>query len=363
MKSLLEEMEPFNPPKTAEPVLKLREVKKHYEVGGRFFQIRSTSKGTVKAVDGVTLSVDRGYTMGVVGESGCGKTTLIRTIMGLLAPTSGEILLDNRPLKAGVDRRPLPTIKKLQMVFQNPEASLNPRQTVAQAVQRPMVKLQDMTAEQIVTRTFELLDAVNLPASFYNRLPSELSGGEKQRVAIARAFAADPRVVLLDEPLSALDVSVQASLINLLFDLQRRLHTTYLFISHDLAAVQHLSDWIAVMYLGRIVETGRSDDVFNPPYHPYTEALLSAIPIADPDVAQQHIRLEGSVPSALAIPPGCPFHTRCPRVLGALCREEAPSWQDGEDGHGIWCHIPLEKLAAIQPVAFTREETTEGTLP
>jgi peptide/nickel transport system ATP-binding protein len=332
-------------------------------VGGRFFQIRPTSKGTVKAVDGVTLSVDRGYTMGVVGESGCGKTTLIRTIMGLLAPTSGEILLDNRPLKAGVDRRPLPTIKKLQMVFQNPEASLNPRQTVAQAVQRPMVKLQDMTAEQIVTRTFELLDAVNLPASFYNRLPSELSGGEKQRVAIARAFAADPRVVLLDEPLSALDVSVQASLINLLFDLQRRLHTTYLFISHDLAAVQHLSDWIAVMYLGRIVETGRSDDVFNPPYHPYTEALLSAIPIADPDVAQQHIRLEGSVPSALAIPPGCPFHTRCPRVLGALCREEAPSWQDGEDGHGIWCHIPLEKLAAIQPVAFTREETTEGTLP
>ena len=306
----------------------------------------------MKAVNGISLRLNKGFTMGIVGESGCGKTTLIRTIMGLLPLTSGEIRLDDKVLPPRVEERSSNTLKKLQMVFQNPEASLNPRQTVAQAIQRPIILLNALSSEQVVNRTYELLEAVNLPASYYNRMPAELSGGEKQRVAIARAFAADPSVVLLDEPLSALDVSVQASLLNLLFDLQSRNMTTYLFISHDLATVQHLSDWIAVLYLGRIMETGQSGNVFSPPYHPYTEALLSAIPVADPNIKQQHIRLEGSVPSAMEIPSGCPFHTRCPRCLGALCETETPPWQEGEDGHGIWCHIPMDELARIQASAF-----------
>lgn len=340
----------YPPPAASEEVLTIQELNKHYPVGGSLFT-RNTNQ-VVKAVNGISLTLNKGFTMGIVGESGCGKTTLIRTIMGLLPLTSGEIRLNDQVLPSRVEERPLATLQKLQMVFQNPEASLNPRQTVAQAIQRPMILLHSLSEEQIITRTFELLTAVNLPASYYNRLPAELSGGEKQRVAIARSFAADPSVVLLDEPLSALDVSVQASLINLLFDLQTKNLTTYLFISHDLATVQHLSDWIAVLYLGRIMETGHAASVFAPPYHPYTEALLSAIPVADPNVKQQHIRLEGSVPSAMEIPSGCPFHTRCPRRLGQLCATELPPWQEGDDGHGIWCHIAMTELARIQDKAF-----------
>ena len=339
----------YPPPAASEEVLTIQELNKHYPVGGSLFT-RNTNQ-VVKAVNGISLTLNKGFTMGIVGESGCGKTTLIRTIMGLLPLTSGEIRLNDQILPSRVEERPLATLQKLQMVFQNPEASLNPRQTVAQAIQRPMILLHSLSDEQIITRTFELLTAVNLPASYYNRLPAELSGGEKQRVAIARSFAADPSVVLLDEPLSALDVSVQASLINLLFDLQTKNLTTYLFISHDLATVQHLSDWIAVLYLGRIMETGHAASVFAPPYHPYTEALLSAIPVADPNVKQQHIRLEGSVPSAMEIPSGCPFHTRCPRRLGQLCATELPPWQEGDDGHGIWCHIAMTELARIQDKA------------
>lgn len=345
--------ETFPKPEDAHPVLSVSDLNKHYQAHTSFFQLGTKRKKRVRAVNGVSLTLQKGFTMGIVGESGCGKTTLMRTIMGLLAPTSGEVILDAENLPPSIGQRPLGTLRKLQMVFQNPDASLNPRRTIAQSIQRPMARLKQMDAEAIITRTFSLLKAVNLPASYYNRLPAELSGGEKQRVAIARAFAADPEVVLLDEPLSALDVSVQASLINLLFDLQARHRTTYLFISHDLAAVQHLSDWIAVMYLGRIMETGSAEMVFAPPYHPYTEALLSAIPVADPAVEQQHIRLEGSVPSAMEIPAGCPFHTRCPRKLGVECETQVPPWQEGDGGHGIWCHIPLETLTTIQAAAFT----------
>jgi peptide/nickel transport system ATP-binding protein len=242
------------------------------------------------------------------------------------------------------------------MVFQNPDASLNPRRTIAHAIQRPMARLEGIKHRQIISRTFELLEAVHLPPTYYNRYPAELSGGEKQRVAIARAFAAEPRVVLLDEPLSALDVSVQAALINLLFDLQAAHQTTYLFISHDMAAVQHLSDWIAVMYLGRIMETGSTDAVFSPPYHPYTEALLSAIPVADPGIRQEQIRLEGSVPSAMEIPPGCPFQTRCPRKIGEICATEAPPDQQLANGHRILCHIPAGELVKLQANVFKNEK-------
>lgn len=338
-----------------EMALTIDSLDKFYAVNNGF--MAGGMKGEVKAVNNITLKLRRGFTMGIVGESGCGKTTLIRTIMGILAPTSGEIMLDEESLPATVQDRSRQTLRKLQMVFQNPDASLNPRRTIAHAIQRPMVRLKGIDGKRMVSRTFELLEAVNLPASYYNRYPSELSGGEKQRVAIARAFAADPQVVLLDEPLSALDVSVQAALINLLFELQSAHRTTYLFISHDMAAVQHLSDWIAVMYLGRIMETGSTDQVFSPPYHPYTEALLSAIPVADPEVRQEQIRLEGSVPSAMEIPPGCPFHTRCPRKLGAICETESPPSRETAGGHRIVCHIPPELLASMQASVFqTREE-------
>jgi peptide/nickel transport system ATP-binding protein len=333
-------------------LLSIDSLNMHYQVGTGFLSLGEKRK--VRAVNGVSLDLKRQFTLGIVGESGCGKTTLIRTIMGLLSPTSGKLVLDGEPLAGSVQHRPKQTLAKLQMVFQNPDASLNPRHTVAQAIQRPMTLLKGVDAAKRVTRTFDLLQAVNLPPEYYNRYPTELSGGEKQRVAIARAFAADPQVVLLDEPLSALDVSVQAALINLLFDLQSAHQTTYLFISHDLAAVQHLSDWIAVMYLGRIMEMGSTEAVFTPPYHPYTEALLSAIPMADPDAAQPHIRLEGAVPSAMAIPPGCPFQTRCPRKVGKICETEAPPNREVEKGHRILCHIPVDELRRMQLAAFEK---------
>lgn len=357
------EMDTYPSPDSKSPeMLRISDLNKHYRASGSFLAGESTS--VVKAVNGINLKLQKGFTMGIVGESGCGKTTLIRTIMGLLSPTSGKIKLDNNQLAEKVQNRELETLQKLQMVFQNPEASLNPRQTIAQAIQRPMIRLKSMNSEEVIKRTFELLEAVNLPPGYYNRMPAELSGGEKQRVAIARAFAANPSVVLLDEPLSALDVSVQASLMNLLFELQAQHTTTYLFISHDLATVQYLSDWIAVIYLGRIVETGQSEGVFAPPYHPYTEALLSAIPIADPHVKQQHIRLEGNVPSGIDIPDGCPFHTRCPRNLGLICETEAPPWQESENGHKIWCHIPMKTLEKKQVTAFIRTlDTEEVTIP
>jgi peptide/nickel transport system ATP-binding protein len=349
----------FPRPAQARPLLTTAGLAKHYETQGTFF--RRARGRRVQAVNDVSLELPAGFTLGIVGESGCGKTTLMRTIIGLLAPTAGEVRLEGVPLPSTTARRPRESLRKIQMVFQNPDASLNPRHTVAEAIQRPMRLLKGLPAEELVRRSRALLSSVNLPAHYLERYPHELSGGEKQRVAIARAFAADPALVLLDEPLSALDVSVQASLINLLFELQAEKKAAYLFISHDLAAVHHLSDAVAVMYLGRVVETGEADEVFAPPYHPYTEALLSAIPVADPTIAQENIRLSGSVPSAAAIPPGCPFHTRCPRMLGALCQTTLPPWRGGQTHSRIHCHIPLDELARLQADTIThRAANGEG---
>jgi peptide/nickel transport system ATP-binding protein len=219
---------------------------------------------------------------------------------------------------------------------------------VGDSVGRPLALLGNVLQSEIDQRVRQLFKAVNLPADYVNRLPHELSGGEKQRVAIARAFAADPELMILDEPISSLDVSVQASLMNLLAELQNDKGTSYLFISHDLAAIRHLSDWIAVVYLGRLWEVGSAEDVFAPPYHPYTEALLSAIPVPDPDIHQERIRLHGSVPSAVNIPSGCRFHTRCPRKVGSICETEEPPWQNVHRYHSICCHISLEELSAMQ---------------
>ncbi|MFH1135129.1 MAG: ABC transporter ATP-binding protein [Pseudomonadota bacterium] len=344
-------------PEQAAVLLKADRVHKEFDAVETFFSLKGKSGKKVKAVNDVSLEIPEGYTLGIVGESGCGKTTFMRTIIGLQAPTSGQNSLRGLPLAPETSQRPRDVLRKIQMVFQNPDASLNPRHTLAQAIGRPMVLFNpQMDRSTAARKTLELLEAVNLPAHYAERLPGELSGGEKQRAAIARAFAADPELVLLDEPLSALDVSVQASLVNLLFELQARNRATYLFISHDLAAVHHLADLIAVMYLGRVMEVGEADDVFAPPFHPYTEALLSAIPVANPDIRQENIRLHGSVPNPVDLPSGCVFHTRCPRKIGPICETETPPWRGGKKQSRVWCHFDLDALAAVQAQAIRSAE-------
>lgn len=329
-------------------ILEAKNIKKYFQPAAGLSSLWQRGERVVKAVDDMSVRVRGGFTMGIVGESGCGKTTFARCIVGLEEATAGEIELEGHKLAYAINKRPKDLLKKIQMVFQNPDASLNPQHPVGQSVARPLVLLHNMTKKQISERVAELFASVNLPADYVYRLPHELSGGEKQRVAIARAFAANPKLMICDEPISSLDVSVQASLLNLLVDLQESKDVSYLFISHDLAAVRHISDWIAVVYLGRIWEVGAAQDVFVPPYHPYTEALLSAIPIPDPDVKQEQVRLRGSVPSAMNIPPGCRFHTRCPRKIGEICEKEEPPWQDAGKHHQICCHIPLDELKTLQ---------------
>jgi peptide/nickel transport system ATP-binding protein len=329
-------------------VLEARNIKKYFPVAGGLTLFGKSKKQEVKAVDDITVRMRHSFTMGIVGESGCGKTTFARCIMGLEEATAGEIELEGVLLPYSVAKRSRDTLRKMQMVFQNPDASLNPQHPAGEAVARPLKLLRSMNKIAVQERVKELFEAVNLPEDYIYRLPHELSGGEKQRVAIARAFAADPILMICDEPISSLDVSVQASLMNLLVDLQESKGTSYLFISHDLSAVRHLSDWIAVVYLGRLWEIGSAEDVFVPPYHPYTEALLSALPIPDPDIKQESIRLKGSVPSAMNIPTGCRFHTRCPRKIGEICEKEEPPWQNTGYYHQLCCHIPAEELLALQ---------------
>ena len=305
-------------------------------------------KGLIRAVDGMDLAVSVGQTLGVVGESGSGKTTVARAIIGLTPATGGKITLRGKALQRSTGKRPRAILKEIQMVFQNPDASLNPTRSVGDAIMRPLSLLGGLDRQAARQRARELLQSVSLPVSYFDRLPHELSGGEKQRVAIARAFAAEPELILCDEPISSLDVSVQGSLMNLLMQLQVEKQTSYVFISHDLSAVQHLSDTIAVVYLGHVMEIGDATRVLTPPFHPYTEALLSAVPLADPDVKQKPIRLGGSVPSAMDVPPGCRFHPRCPRFLGEVCATQEPPWREGEGDHRIYCHIPLDELARLQ---------------
>ena len=309
----------------------------------------------MRAVDGVSLDLARAATLAVVGESGCGKTTLGRAIVGLLAPTAGDVRFGGAVLGGLARHRARDLRRRIQVIFQNPEATLNPQRTVGQALGRPLELFGLARGAERDRRVRELLAAVHLPPHYADRHPHELSGGEKQRIAIARAFAAEPDVIVCDEPLSALDVSVQAAVLNLLVDLQRRSATAYLFISHDLSVVRYVSDRVAVMYMGRLCEEGTADDVFAPPYHPYTEALLAAIPIADPAVRQRRVRLEGPVPSAVAPGPGCRFHSRCPRKLGAICETTDPPARVAPSGHRIWCHIPLDDLNRVPPVVERTE--------
>jgi len=336
-------------PTTEEIVLESVNVRKYFSAPRlRFGDLIRGKRPVVKAVDDISLRIRQGFTMGIVGESGCGKTTFARCIAGLEKATAGGINVGGENLPYMVTKRSADQLEKIQMVFQNPDASLNPQHTVGASVARPLIKLKNLSKKEIQERLEELFESVNLPYEYINRLPHEISGGEKQRVAIARALATDPKLLICDEPISSLDVSVQASLMNTLMELQERKGTSYLFISHDLAAVRHLSSWIAVIYLGRLCEIGSASDILTPPNHPYTEALFSALLIPDPDAKQSRVRLRGDVPSAVNIPSGCRFHPRCPRKVGKICETEEPPWQDYGHWHKICCHIPLKELVEMQ---------------
>jgi peptide/nickel transport system ATP-binding protein len=344
----------------ARPILEVSHLKSFYTHpnSSPLSLIGLGKKEYVKAVDDVSFEVPTGLTLGVVGESGCGKSTLIKAIIGLEDVTGGKAQFMGFDINRKVGTRDLTLIKELQMVFQNPDATMNPSYTVGQQIERPLRRFKVVPHDEVQAEVVRLLQAVKLDAHYYDRLPRQLSGGEKQRVGIARAFAGRPDLVLCDEPVSALDVSVQAAVLNLLLEIQREHGTTMIFIAHDLSVVRYFSDYVAVMYLGQVVEYGQAEQIYAPPYHPYTESLLAAVPVPDPSVAQKHIRLEGSVPSPLNPPSGCRFHTRCPRrgLLpdgGKICETTVPPWRVEENGHRIFCHIPLEQLSSLPPVFET----------
>lgn len=336
--------------KGGKKILDAKKVKKYFgEVSSSFFSLEE-SDDRVRAVDDVSFGLDEGNTLGIVGESGCGKSTLARTIIGLEDITEGQITLEDRDISVPIEGRGQEVLKQIRIVFQDPRATLNPKRTIKQAMMRP-IQMAGASREEAINKTEELLQAVDLGPSYMDRHPDQLSGGQKQRVAIARAFASQPELILCDEPTSSLDVSIQSSIINLLLDLQEDLDTSFMYISHNLAVVSYISDYMAVMYLGRLVEVGPTNEILNPPYHPYTEALLSSVSVPDPEVDQKRIRLEGAVPSARDVPSGCRFHTRCPRKVGEVCEEEEPPIRSVGDGeHTITCHIPIEDLKEVDPV-------------
>lgn len=310
--------------------------------------LRGSEPKPIRAVDGVDLRLRQGQTLGLVGESGSGKTTLARIVIGLEARSGGRLELFGADIQGGLRERPQSLLSQVQMVFQNPQNSLNPYRSVRQTLCRPLVKLRGLSAQAAEDQAMQLLQAVNLRADYADRYPDELSGGEKQRVAIARAFASQPSLVICDEPVSALDVSVQAAVLNLLADLQDEHGSACLFISHNLSVVGYLADVIAVMYLGQIVEIAPADALFRAPSHPYTEALLAAIPAPDPSQRSQRILLADDLPSAQNLPSGCRFHTRCPRNIGEICGRDEPPWRETGAGQGIRCHIPLDELTVMQ---------------
>ena len=321
------------------PVLEVQNLTKHFPIRSGFFR---RQVGTVYAVDGVTLHVDPHETLGVVGESGCGKTTLGRSIIRLIEPTGGVVKFKGEDY-THLDRKAMQQLRKeIQIVFQDPFASLNPRIPVRDIVGEPL-RIHGVSKKDTRDRVSELLEAVGLSAEHGNRYPHEFSGGQRQRIGIARALALNPTLIILDEPVSALDVSVQAQVINLLEELQDEFGLSYVFIAHDLSVVRHISDRVAVMYLGRVVEVADRNDVYDIPAHPYTQSLLSAVPVADPDIEQNRNRilLEGDLPSPAAPPPGCTFHTRCP-IAQDICKTDEPSLTDIGPDHQVSCHFPLK---------------------
>ncbi|MGD8404086.1 MAG: ABC transporter ATP-binding protein [Anaerolineales bacterium] len=351
--------------KAQEPILSLDNLKKYYEVQGSSLRdvVGLGEKRFVKAVENASFDLPKGTTLGIVGESGCGKSTLIKTLIGLEETTSGEAKFIGFDITDDISSRDENLIKELQMVFQNPDSTMNPSYTVGQQIGRPMRRFRTVPNNQVRDEVVKLLEAMRLGENYFDRLPRQLSGGEKQRVGIARALASHPDLVLCDEPVSALDVSVQAAILNLLLEVQQEFDTTLIFIAHDLSVVRFFSDQVGVMYLGQIMEIGPAEAIYAPPYHPYSEALLSAVPIPDPSAVQKNIRLEGNVPSAIDPPSGCRFHTRCPRRKllpdgGKICETEIPPWQEAAEGHRIFCHIPLETLRTFDPVISQPKEAS-----
>ncbi|GAB4363104.1 MAG: ABC transporter ATP-binding protein [Oricola sp.] len=336
------------------PILKIDDLKKYYDVAANAI-FGGGERRTVKANESITFDAREAETVAIVGESGCGKSTLAKVLLGLETATSGTIRLEDREIQSiEVESRGADLVAAIQMVFQNPFDTLNPSHSVGSQIIRTLEKFNIGNSNaQRRERMLELLDLVKLPRAFESRMPRQLSGGQKQRIGVARAFAGGPKVVVADEPVSALDVSVQAAVTELLMDIQRESRTTMLFISHDLSVVRYIADRVVVMYLGHIVEQGTTDQVFAPPYHPYTEALLSAIPIADTSVKKKTVILEGDIPSALNPPPGCPFQTRCrfkDQVPGNLCEAEVPPARRMADGHFVKCHLADDIFAAMEPV-------------
>ena len=339
----------------ADLVLDIDHLRKHYETSTGIFS--GSQSYEIKALNDVSMSAKRGMTLAIVGESGCGKSTLAKVLTGLEKATDGKVALDGDDIGGvRVEDRKSEVKSKLQMVFQNPDSTLNPSHSVGFAIERSLRRLKNLSGAAVREKARHLMEVVKLPADFIDRKPRQLSGGQKQRVAIARALAGDPDLMVADEPVSALDVSVQAAIINLLLELQSTRDATMLFISHDLSVVRYLADRVAVMYLGKVVEFGSVEEVFSPPYHPYTEALLSAVPIADPDLQQKRIILEGAMPSPRNVPPGCPFSTRCPRKVGEICDTTPPPEHRTGSGHRIACHIPLEQLRAVEPILSSAAE-------
>jgi len=318
-------------------LIEVRNLKKYFPGSGGFF---FDNARVVKAVDGVSFDIYEQETLGLVGETGCGKTTVGRTMLHLYVPTAGDILFDGVDLNSLGERELRQTRRKMQMIFQDPYASLNPRMTVGSIVGAPLDVHTDETRKDKRKRVQELLDMVGLNPDFVNRYPHEFSGGQRQRIGIARALALNPDFVVCDEPISSLDVSIQAQVVNLLEDLQLQLGLTYLFIAHDLSMVRHISDRMAVMYLGKIVELADRDEIFLNSLHPYTQALMSAVPVPDPDLADKKTRviLEGDIPNPSNPPVGCNFNTRCP-IAKSICFEDEPEYREVKERHWVACHL------------------------
>ncbi|TYS89479.1 ABC transporter ATP-binding protein [Rossellomorea aquimaris] len=318
-----------------EPLLKVENLKKHFPITGG---VLGRPVSSVKAVDGVSFTVNKGETLGIVGESGCGKSTTGRMLMRLIDPSEGKVTFEDRELTSLSNSEMRKIRREMQMVFQDPFASLNPRHTVEQILEEPL-KVHGMgSAKERKKRVHELLNIVGLSSYHAKRYPHQFSGGQRQRIGIARALMTKPKLIIADEPVSALDVSIQSQVLNLMQDLQKEFGLTYIFIAHDLGVVRHISDRVGVMYLGKMVELSNSETLYEKPLHPYTQALLSAVPVPDPDFKRETILLQGDIPSPSNPPSGCTFHTRCPHAT-EICKQKVPEFKEHQPGHYVACHL------------------------